>query len=198
MSVEFKPRKLQGPWDGGYALDIHTVSSAFLGYDGAGHAQYHTTYSPVGELLYQLKSGGDPTVVPALVDAIESFWAMMARPAIDFIVPAPFSKPRKHQPVIWVAKALSERMKIPLCTNCISKVKQTEQLKDLFGYNKRMAALEGAFAVATDQTEGKDILLVDDLYRSGATVCAITALLKNEGKARAVRLLTLTKTRKNS
>src|SRR5205823_2089317 len=119
VSVEIKPRKLQGPWDGGYALDIHTVSSSFLGYDGAGHAQYDTTYSPVGKLLYQLKSGGDPTVVPALVDAIESFWSMLPRPAIDLIVPAPFSKPRKHQPVILIATTLSERMKIPLCTNCI-------------------------------------------------------------------------------
>ena len=49
-----------------------------------------------------------------------------------------------------------------------------------------------------NQTEGKGILLFDDLYRSGATVSAITALLKNEGKAKAVRLLTLTQTRSKS
>jgi predicted amidophosphoribosyltransferase len=61
-----------------------------------------------------------------------------------------------------------------------------------------MAALEGAFTVAPDQTEGKDILLLDDLYRSGATVSAISNLLKHQGKAKAVRLLTLTKTRKHS
>jgi predicted amidophosphoribosyltransferase len=41
-------------------------------------------------------------------------------------------------------------------------------------------------------------LLFDDLYRSGATASAITTLLKREGKAKAVRLLTLTRTRSKS
>ena len=100
LSIEIKPRKLQGPWDGGYALDIHTVSSTFLGYDGAGHARYDTTYSPVGEFLYRLKSKTDLTAVSPLVDAIEVFWKMSPRPHIDMIVPAPPSKARKYQPVI--------------------------------------------------------------------------------------------------
>ena len=74
-------------------------------------------------------------------------------------------------------------------------MKRTAQLKDLVEYDKRMAALDGAFMVATVRTEGKDILLFDDLYRSGATASVITKLLKNEGKAKTVRLLTLTRTR---
>ncbi len=61
-----------------------------------------------------------------------------------------------------------------------------------------MAALNGAFTVATVRTEGQDILLCDDLYRSGATASVITNLLKNEGKAKTVRLLTLTRTRSKS
>jgi predicted amidophosphoribosyltransferase len=89
-------------------------------------------------------------------------------------------------------------MGIPLCIDCIVKVKQTAQLKDLVEYDKRMAALDGAFKVDPARTEGKDILLFDDLYRSGATVSAIAKLLKKEGKAKAVRLLTLTRTRSKS
>ena len=77
-------------------------------------------------------------------------------------------------------------------------MKQTAQLKDLVEYDKRMAALEGAFAVDPGRTEGKEILLFDDLYRSGATVSAITNLLKKDGKAKTVRLLTLTRTRSKS
>jgi competence protein ComFC len=68
-------------------------------------------------------------------------------------------------------------------------------LKDLVEYDKRMATLDGASTFARAQTEGKEILLFDDLYRSGATVSAITNLLKGKGKAKAVRLLTLTRTR---
>ena len=57
-----------------------------------------------------------------------------------------------------------------------------------------MAALQSAFTVLQVRTEGKSILLFDDLYRSGATVSTITGLLGNEGKAKAVYLLTLTQT----
>ena len=131
--------------------------------------------------------------MPALAGAVEQFWALSPRPAIDLIVPVPATRQRKYPPVLFVATALSERMNIPLCAGCISKVKQTAQLKDLHEYDKRMAALDGAFTVASAQTEGKDILLFDDLYRSGATVSAITHLLKKEGEAKTVRLLTLTR-----
>jgi len=61
-----------------------------------------------------------------------------------------------------------------------------------------MEALEGAFSVDPARAEGKEILLFDDLYRSGATVSTITNLLKKEGKAKAVWLLTLTRTRSKS
>ncbi len=143
MSIEINPKPLRGPWDGGYALDLHTLSSTPIGYDTYGHMQFDTKYSAVGGLLYRLKSKGDPLVIPSLVEAIESFWALSPRPPIDLIVP-------------------------------------------------------GAFAVDPGQTEGKQILLFDDLYRSGATVSTITNILKKEGKAKAVRLLTFTRTRSKS
>lgn len=198
MSVDINPRKLRGPWDEGYALDIHTLSSTPIGYDSYENLRFDTTRSPVGELLYRLKSKADPSVVPALVDAIAKFWPMFKLPSVAVIVPVPPTKQRKYPPVMLVATELSERMKIPLCADCIVKVKRTAQLKDLVEYDKRMAALNGAFTVATARTEGRDILLFDDLYRSGATVSVITNLLKIEGKAKTVRLLTLTRTRSKS
>jgi predicted amidophosphoribosyltransferase len=55
--------------------------------------------------------------------------------------------------------------------------------------------LKDAFAVDRQLTEGKRLLLFDDLYRSGATVTAISHSLKSDGLAGAVFLLTLTRTR---
>jgi competence protein ComFC len=77
--------------------------------------------------------------------------------------------------------------------SCLSKVKQTPQLKDLIEYDKRAEALKDAFAVAPEQTKGKNLLVFDDVYGSGATVSAIVELLKKDGGARAVHLLTLTR-----
>jgi predicted amidophosphoribosyltransferase len=91
---------------------------------------------------------------------------------------------------------ISERAGIPLCASCVSKVKGTAQLKDVFERTKRDEILAGAFAVDRDQTKDKRLLVFDDLYRSGATAGAITNLLLQEGAASAVYLLTLTQTRK--
>jgi hypothetical protein len=36
-SVEIHPRRLQGPWDGGYALDVHKISFVMTGHNAYGH-----------------------------------------------------------------------------------------------------------------------------------------------------------------
>jgi len=73
---------------------------------------------------------------------------------------------------------------------------RAKQLKDVFDYAKRTEILSGAFAVDTAKTAGKRLLLIDDLYPSGATVSTITTLLTSTGEASAVYLITLTQTRK--
>ena len=192
MSVEINPRRLQGgPWNDGYALDIHTRGSTFLGHDQFGHPRFDTARSPVGELLYRLKYRHDRTTVAELADTAEGF-VKTWRPPIDVVVPVPPSVKRSNQPVIALATALAERLQVPLCTSCLSKIKRTPQLKDIVEYDKRAEALKDAFAVATEQTRGKNLLLFDDLFGSGATVRAIGEFLKKEGQAKAVYLLTLT------
>jgi competence protein ComFC len=196
VPVEINPRKLRGPWSGGYALDVHTLGSTFLGHNAFGHPEFATTRSPLGDLLYRLKNGGDQTVVPEIIETVAAFlkgWG----PQVDAIVPVPPSNTRrKHQPVIAVAQALSQTIGVPVCEGCVTKVKSTAQLKDVFDYTKRSEILTGAFTVDVAKTSGKRLLLIDDLYRSGATVSTIAQLLLTTGAARAVYLLTLTQTRK--
>ena len=192
MSVEIKPRRLRaGPWVEGFALHIHMLSSTFVGYDPNGHPRFDSVRSPIGELLYRLKYQRDLTAVEELAEAAEQLLKMW-KPPIDAIVPVPPSLPRRNQPVTAVASALAERLQIPLWTTCLSKVKKTPQLKDIVEYDKRTEALKNAFAVAPEQTAGKNLLLFDDLFGSGATVSHIAEVLKNQGGAKAVYLLTLT------
>ena len=97
---------------------------------------------------------------------------------------------RKSQPVIAVAAAPAKSLQIALWTGCVTKTKRTAELKDVVECDKRMEALKEAFAVSREQSEGKSILLFDDFCRSGATVGAITELLRKTGKVKAVGLLT--------
>jgi hypothetical protein len=122
VSVEINPRHLRGPWDDGYALDVHTRGSTYLGVDQWGHDRFDTTRSPVGELLYQLKYRGDYSGVEPLAtaaDFLRPIWP------VDAIIPVPSSNIRKVQPVAVVAEALAARLGIPVCAGCLAKMKQT-------------------------------------------------------------------------
>ena len=112
--------------------------------------------------------------------------------AVDAVVPVPPSNVRAIQPVMVVAEARAARLGVPVCTGCLSKVKQTPQLKDITDYDKRKEALTGAFVVAPELTAGKNFLLFDDLHGSGATVGHIVEVLQHPGRAKAVYLLTIT------
>ena len=192
LSVEIKPRRLRGgPWDEGFALHVHMLSSSFVGYDQNGRARFDSVRSPSGELLYKLKYQQDQSAVDQLAEAAEGFLKTW-KPPIDAIVPVPPSIYRRNQPVIAVATALARRMGIPLWTSCLLKVKKTPQLKDIVEYDKRIETLKDAFTAAPEQTAGKTLLLFDDLYGSGATVGHIVEVLKNQGGTKAVYLLTLT------
>ena len=79
-------------------------------------------------------------------------------------------------------------------TGVIGKTKNTPELKDVFDYQERLKLLDGVFHVNDEIAAGKRILLVDDLYRSGATATAVVQNLIAAGAA-TVFMLAMTKTR---
>jgi predicted amidophosphoribosyltransferase len=198
MAVRIHPKTLQGPWTQGFALDVHTTRSTFLGHNEYGREVYDTERSQIGELLYRLKYRGDREALREIVDTAAGFLMGVWKLQADILVPVPPSNTaRKNQPVMEVAASLSDRCHIPLRAACVTKVRNTAQLKNVFELAKRTELLRDAFAVDRDVAAGQRILVFDDLYRSGATAGTISRLLTSEGGAEAVYLLTLTQTRRS-
>jgi predicted amidophosphoribosyltransferase len=194
--ASFQPRRIIGKWSQGYALDLHTVSSVFLGHDQYGHAYYDNTYSEVGQLLFQLKYRSNQSGVEELAEAVERFMKEW-NPGVDILVPVPPSNPRPVQPVFVLTEAISKRLGIPVA-NCVKRARETPQLKNVYDLDERLRLLDGLHEVDTAATQDRKILLFDDLYRSGATMNAVTAALYDEqGKAAEVFALTITRTRSN-
>jgi predicted amidophosphoribosyltransferase len=190
---QFQPRQILGKWKQGFALDLHTLSSIPLGYNEFGHMQFDTTRSEVGELLYQLKNRSDASTVPQLVTDAVTFlkrWNL----ALDMLVPVPPSSVRAVQPVILLAQGISSQLSLPL-VHAVTKTRDTPQLKNIFDLDARLTALEGVHAIDPAMTQGKRVLLFDDLFRSGATLNAITTALYDQGKVAEVFALTITRTR---
>ncbi|HUC63344.1 MAG TPA: ComF family protein [Alphaproteobacteria bacterium] len=193
--VGINPRKIPGAWRDGYALDLHTLSSVYAGDDEFGHPKYDTTRSAIGELLYKLKNRDDISVLPEILSAAKQFLGSW-RPKVDVLIPVPPSTKRQRQPVIVIAEGLAREIGVP-CAQCISLTRDTAPLKNVSDYNERMRLLDGLFSLEKGAVEGKSVLLVDDLFRSGATMNAVSRMLYDLGKAKDVFALTITQTRVN-
>ncbi len=175
------PRPLTGPWQAGWALGFH---SRFEGEEWSR--------SPVGELAYRLKYEGDPA---ALVPLVEQAMAVArAHPeliAVDALVPVPPSEVRPCDPVSAFAKALGERLGRPVCPVLV-KTRRTAPQKEMRTLAQKRANVARAFAVRGD-VQGKRVLVLDDLYDSGATLAEVSRILRLAGAA-GICVLTLTRT----
>lgn len=191
------PTKVNGEWKSGYVLDFHTIKSEFLGYNSYGHPEFDTTYTELGALLKKAKYRQNQPALDDLAEAASSF--IQSRPwTVDCIVPVPPSNTsRKYQPVFEIAIRISSIIGKPVCWDCLAKVKVTPELKNVHEYQARLKMLRDAFSVDKKKTSGKVILLLDDLYRSGATMNAISKSLLEQGSAKSVYVLAITKTRSN-
>ncbi len=127
---------------------------------------------------------------------------------IDLIVPVPISKGRMrkrgYNQAAVMAQQLARRWKecvestpslypAPACrTQLLYRTRETVMLRSLNPTERRMA-LQAAFAVNPQEQErlaGKTVLLIDDIYTTGATADACSQGLL-EGGASDVYLLTL-------
>ena len=174
-------RPLTGPWKAGWALDVH---SRFSG------AEWDR--SAVGQLAYQFKYQADRAALPSLVD--HTLKLMEQHPELrdaQAIVPVPPSAERDFNPVGELAAALSQRLEIPTWPALV-KTRATKPQKELRTLAQKRANVAGAFAVR-GPVRGRRLLVVDDLYDSGATLEEVTRVLL-AAAVEAVYVLTLTHT----
>lgn len=193
--AQVHPRLIIGKWKQGYALDVHTLYSVPIGHNEFGHMQFDTKRSDVGELLYRLKYSGDESVADELADAAAAFLARW-NPGIDLLVPVPPSSVRAVQPVAILSAAIAKRLGIPV-SNSVTRSREAPQLKGVYDLDERSRILDGLHAADPSHVAGKRVLLFDDLFRSGATMNAITASLLEQGHVSEVFALAITRTRSN-
>jgi len=177
------PRPLDGPWDAGWTLDLH---SRFVG--------ARQERSETGELVYRFKYQGERALCADLADRLAVFVRKHPELAqVEAIVPVPPSPgERAYQPVPLLAAALAERLHRPVLPDALVKAYPTRPQKDMRNLAAKRANIAGAFAVRGD-LRGKRLLVLDDLLDSGATLSEVTRVLRRAG-AVYVTVLTLTKT----
>jgi len=184
--------KLEGNWAAGVAFDLHTLSSENLGRDDHGHDQYNNSRSEMGELVYQLKSKHDWSVVDNIVDLVQTVKGL---DKMDAIIPIPpGNKDRSKQPVYSIATEIGNRFNIKVYLDALEIPRGSQELEGIDDPRKRQVELRSSMRLAKNYNlSGRNILLIDELYRPGSPLTVATELLYEKAGANNVYVLTLVK-----
>lgn len=186
-------RQIRGPWDEGWVLDKHSLQSVYLGDDEHGHPRFNTTRTEVGEATYQLKYRHDLTQAKPLAQAIADY-IFPKLSHVGFIVPMPASTQRPRQPVTDVANELGGLVQTPVLGNVLLKAANGKSLKDLNTKDEKIEAIGDSFSVNDAITNNGqwNVLVVDDLFHTGASMEAACKVLRTYPKVRKIYMAALT------
>ena len=104
----------------------------------------------------------------------------------DFVIPVPNSKKRLFQrgfdPLLEIAEEFSIETGVPLVSGTIIKHKHIPQQSTLLTFRQRLKNVRGCFKLL-DKTKVNNakILLIDDVYTTGATTRECAKILKRGG-----------------
>ena len=183
------PVRIYGVWDEGIVLDNHMLKSIFLGYDENGKEKFENTRTEIGELVYKFKYQKDKGSLTKIIDLIKDIlekWNLKEK--IDIVIPVPPSnKTREYQPVFEIAKEIAKLLNKECKTDILLK-ESNLQVKD--GYN-----ISGTIKQNKQFENKTNILVIDDLYSTGATLNEVCKTLKQDKNIVKIYCLVMTKTK---
>jgi ComF family protein len=143
-------------------------------------------YGPIArQVALKLKYGGRPGVAETLARLLQR--QMSGFPDDALIAPVPLHRwriwKRGYNQAALIASALARHGGRPLTLDLLERIKPTPSMRGL-GRRERALAVRGAFRVRREHKDalgGRSVLLVDDVYTSGATANACARALKKAG-----------------
>jgi ComF family protein len=116
---------------------------------------------------------------------------------VDLIVPVPLHPKRLRwrgfNQSLLLARQVSRLYEVPTDPFVLNRARETAPQTEL-AEDERRRNVRGAFAICAEKSlKGKNVLLVDDVYTSGATVNECSRVLIRGG-VREVYVLTLART----
>jgi ComF family protein len=161
-----------------------TMARAWGAYEGSLQEAIH-------RWKYEGKTYLTPFFAEWMEEGLNRYWGPHS---LDLLIPAPLHPQRLRErgfnQALLLVKELSRRTGIPYRKTILQKKKPTIPQVNLSG-TEREKGLRGAFQViGKEELLGKSVLLVDDVYTTGATVNECSKVLLRGGAER-VNVLTL-------
>lgn len=139
---------------------------------------------PVQTLIHQFKYENTFALGQILADIMGQAWPHWQQP-IERIIPIPLHKERYRQRGYnqseLLARWLARQLQIPLDTNVLQRIRYTQPQVQL-STKERHLNVADAFAVSDNgHIQGQHLLLIDDVFTTGATLSAATRVLLEAG-----------------
>ncbi|HID7484127.1 TPA: ComF family protein [Morganella morganii] len=191
MKTNIKP--LYGSWKAGFALDKHTEWSRPLGENSAGHMQFDTKRTEVGEALYRLKYKQDWSQLDPLARCLADN-IKIRFPDARFVLPMPASTSRSRQPVTEIVRIVSKITDLPHFDHLLMKEPGNTPLKNLTDKQEKLNAIGESFSVFDQiQNDGCwNVVVIDDLYHTGASLESACQVLRGYSKVNNIYVAALT------
>ncbi len=163
------------PYNGGF--NVEGAEKFFASFE------YNENISPAVILMKDGTCGNaDYALGNSLADSVLN---CMPEFSADVIVPVPMHKDdvreRGYNQSELICKVISQRLNTPCNAKLVIKNRVTERQKTLTK-TERAVNLSGAFSLTdANAVKGKNILIIDDVCTTGATLVEIVKLLKEGG-----------------
>lgn len=150
----------------------YVQARSVFAYDGA-----------VLDAIHSLKYRYNVAIAPALGRLIASSW-LAPDEKIDIVVPVPLHPDRLGKrgfnQSLLIARPLARALEAKIDYAGLKKIRST---KDQIGLDEKERGenMKGAFAAEPHLFDGKTVLLVDDVYTTGATIRACAGALARQG-----------------
>jgi len=140
--------------------------------------------SGLRESIYRFKYHNQRTYAGFYGKAMARYAKQIRELGIQVLIPVPISRKRKtargYNQAELMAQALGKELNLPVDSYSLVREKNTLPQKEL-NEQERRNNLKNAFKIAENVIKYKKVLLVDDIYTTGSTIDACSAVLKQAG-----------------
>ena len=147
---------------------------------------------PLRQAVHHLKYNGQRDLASSLGSLLAEYWRENRLPA-DVLVPVPLhasrQRERGYNQAALLAQELAAAASLPMIEGCLVRTRQTASQTTLSGAERKVNVRE-AFACVDGRLAGRQVLLLDDVCTTGATLEACAIACRQAG-ARSVWALTL-------